>query len=285
MKILLFCILNFFIFCNAESAPRQKQKSNESVVDQRFRTVNYSTDIVKLSAKIGRFLEIEFDPSETDIKYAIGDKEGWVIKVATHSFYLKPKAKFADTNLKITTNKRVYWFDIAMEESKTKSTWHIGFNYPPEPPPIAIVPMIDPKIIAAANLKTETVTIEEKLGKNPSKEIISIKRVINSNYSVIGPLDITPTSIADNGEHTVLTFHSAGPMPAVFVVEPDGNERRVGFHLEDDMLIVHLVAQRLVLKRGSSVAAITNESYAPTGPNTTTHTISDEVQREIKGQE
>jgi type IV secretion system protein VirB9 len=265
---------------HAEITPRPSQ------VDKRFQVVDYSHDIIKLQAAVGRFTEIEFSKDETKIDFLMGDRDAWTIRIIGNSFNLKPKASFADTNLKIITNKRVYWFDIVMSTQKLPVAWHLSFRYPPEPPSVEPKPTIDPAIVAAQAVAQEKIDIEEKLGgakKTPVSYVPREPKLLNGDYSLIGADELTPTSVFDNGELTAITFAPNKPVPAIFVKELDGSEARVNFNYENDMMIVHRVARQFVLRRGSQSACLINGNFRPTGNSGTTHTISDEVRREVKG--
>lgn len=251
--------------------------------DPRFQTLQYTNDVIKVPTQIGRILEIEFDKSETSIEFAMGDREGWQVKLDKNVMYLKPKSGFPDTNLKVITNKRSYWFELAMATKKAPAVWHVGFKYPYEAPLAVPIALPDPAVIAAKNAARQRKTIEERLGADLNPQVVPVERELNGNYEVLGPRDITPTSAYDNGESTAMTFVAGKPMPAVFVIEDDGTEGRVPFHVEGNMLVIHRVAKRLVLTRGTQRATMTNHNYRPTGTNGTTNTISDYVRRDLKG--
>lgn len=269
--------------CLAAAPTGAAELSRESGADPRFQTLPYTKDVIKVPTQVGRVLEIEFDKSETSIDFAIGDREAWAVKIDKNVVYLKPKSAIPDTNLKIITNKRQYWFDLSMATKKTPAWWHIGFRYPQEAPLPVPIALPDPAVIAAKNAARQRKTIEERLGADLNLQVVAVERELNGNYEVIGPKEITPTSAYDNGEFTAMTFMAGKPMPKVFVLEDDGSDARVPFHVDGNMLVVHRVAKRLVLERGKQRAIMTNKNYQPTGTNITTNTISNYVRRELKG--
>ena len=105
---------------------------------------------------------------------------------------------------------------------------------------------------------------------------------MNYDYWIAGPQELQPLAMHDNGRQTFMLFSAVHPMPAAFVIEPDGTESLVDYHVEADTMVLHRVVQRLLLRRGGLVAGITNRS--PTLPieSSPTGTASGKVQRAIR---
>jgi type IV secretion system protein VirB9 len=254
--------------------------------DPHFQRTKYTTEIIEIRARIGKVLEIQLSPKETDIQYMIGDRDAWTIKTAGNLFTMKPKAASADTNLKLWSKNhtRVYWFRLVMvTDAKAPELWSLTFDYPPGPPPPP--PSISPAVLAVQLAAQQKEAVETNLGRHtyePPQAAEQTDRPINGMYGIIGPEELTPTSVYDNGELTAITFAPNNPMPTVFAKEADGSESRVNYHIENDMMIVHRVARKFVLRRGSAVACLINGNFQPTGQNSRTHTASDFVRREVK---
>jgi type IV secretion system protein VirB9 len=278
----------FMLLATAINAKTKPVPSGE---DPHFQRAPYVHDVFEIVVRPGKYAEIELSPGETDIRFAMGDRDAWIIKTSDNTFAFKPKAKFADTNLKIWSpnSKRVYWFNIVMADKKDKELWHLSFDYPPDPPkaPVTQVqPSLSPEVVAIQRAAREHEDIERSLGGGEAVHAMEmqeqeIERPLNGNYGIMGPDELTPTSVYDNGEQTVMTFAPNNPMPTIFVKEADGSESRVSKHVENDMLIVHRVAKQFVLRHLGKAACLINGSFNPTGPNSKTKTISDNVVREI----
>lgn len=260
-----------------------------SSTDPHFKKAPYVHDIYEVKVKAGIFFEIELSPGETDIKFNMGDREAWTVKAHGNIIGFKPKAAMPDTNLKVwsTTSNRVYWFKLVTVKGKEEPTWHLSFDYPPDPPkPPPAPPAPDPEVVALQAAAREARDIEQAFGNgvpNAADERPARReQVLNGNYGVIGPDALTPTSAYDNGEQTVLTFAPNHPWPAVFVKEEDGSETRVPQHTENDMLVIHRVAKKFVLRHLGQVACLINGSFSPTGPNNATKTVSDNIVREVR---
>lgn len=269
-----------------------KTKPVPSASDPHFQRAPFVHDVFEIVVRPGRYAEIELSPGETDIRFSMGDREAWIVKTDKNTFAFKPKAKFADTNLKIwsANSKRVYWFNIVMATSKNENElWHLSFDYPPDPPK----PVLEqrpaepsPEVVAIQLAAREHEDIERSLGGGDSVHAMEPvdpiqERLVNGNYGIMGPDELTPTSVFDNGEETVMTFAPNNPMPTIFVKEADGSETRVSKHWENDMLVVHRVAKQFVLRHLGRAACLINGSFNATGPNNRTKTISDNVVREV----
>ncbi|MES3022785.1 MAG: TrbG/VirB9 family P-type conjugative transfer protein [Pseudomonadota bacterium] len=268
----------------SKEAWTKKNAAKKSVARKHsphFKTIVYNGEIITVHTKVGRMLEIEFGKSETSIEFAMGDREAWSVKTVANVMFIKPKAVMADTNLRVITNRRKYWFDLVMTENVNIVPYHIDFKYPAE-----IVPATAPSPEEVT--RRERDVIEMRLSAamraaigamGPAKEN---SRVLNGNYHFIGPNELLPLATYDNGEMTYIEFAPNNPMPVVFAVDEDGSESRVNFHVEKDIFVVHRTAKRLVFRRGAAAACLINVSFRATGANPS-QTSSVDVQRKVKG--
>ncbi len=255
----------------------RKAVPNRRNMDARFQTIRYTGDVIRLQAKAGRLLEIEFGKDETKIEFGIGDREAWNIKIEGNVMFIKPKALLGDTNLRVVTNRRKYWFDLAMSNKRQGLTYHVDFQYPPEslsPSAQTMSPgaLIDTRLSGAMN------AVVAKAGPAAVNG-----HALNGDYGFIGPDELLPIAVFDNGEMTFIEFAPNNPMPVVFAKEEDGSEARVNFHVEKDIFVVHRTARHLMIRRGAAAACLINGSFRANGANTT-YTASAGVQRVIKGE-
>lgn len=105
----------------------------------------------------------------------------------------------------------------------------------------------------------------------------------NERYAVVGSAVIQPVFAKDNGENTFVKFSLHQAMPTVFAVTADGQESRVSFSVQDDVMVIQRVAERLVFRHGDAVLCLINLQFNPTGQTTGTKTISPDVKRTLKG--
>jgi type IV secretion system protein VirB9 len=101
-------------------------------------------------------------------------------------------------------------------------------------------------------------------------------QVLNTSYSIAegkGSEDIVPALVFDDGRFTYFRFPGNREVPAVFHVLGDGSETLVNARMEDDLLVVDRVSRRLMLRTGSAVVGVWNETFdldgVPPGGGTT----------------
>jgi type IV secretion system protein VirB9 len=219
--------------------------------DSRVRQIVYAPDaVVRIQAQRGFATHIALDPHEQIQVVAPGDRDGWqvVANRGDHDVYLKPQLAAHDSNLEIRTDKRSYSFDLVVLPLKAKfgngdEMYRVTFVYPDE-------------VKAQTHAETDAELVAQRLGQ-PSV-------VRNTRYSMqVMPRsdDIAPTAAWDDGRFTYIRIPNNRRIPAIFRVAEDGTESVVDRHMEDDVIVVHEVAKRFVLRLGDEVVGIWNDAY------------------------
>ena len=108
---------------------------------------------------------------------------------------------------------------------------------------------------------------------------------INKDYWIVGTKELEPVAAEDNGVLTRLTFSAAKPLPVAFIIENDGTESIVDSHMDGDTMVLHRVADKIILRRGNMVAGISNHNVNRVGMSSPTGTVSDKVQRNVIGKD
>jgi type IV secretion system protein VirB9 len=271
-----------WVSARAAPAKRVSKHVAERTPSPRFKTIAYSGEVITVHTKVGRMLEIEFGKSETAIEFAMGDREAWSVKTVANVMFIKPKAVMADTNLRVITNRRKYWFDLVMTENVQIVPYHIDFKYPAD---VLAVPVLSPEEVA--RLKNSAIEMRLSAAMRAAIEkmgpVKANGRALNGNYDFIGPDELLPLSTYDNGEMTYIEFAPNNPLPVVFAIDDDGSESRVNFHVEKDIFVVHRTAKRLVIRRGAAAGCLINTGFRVTGANAN-YTSSADVQRKVMGE-
>jgi type IV secretion system protein VirB9 len=109
-----------------------------------------------------------------------------------------------------------------------------------------------------------------------------LRRVSNDDYWYCGSRSLRPVSAVDDGLQVRLTFAASAEMPAVYAAEPDGDEVLVNTHVENDTIIVHRLAARLVLRRGREVGCIVNRSAPAAGQRAASGTVDEGIDRQTR---
>lgn len=189
-----------------------------------------------------RVTTLTLGPGEDLVSKAAGDTVRWQIGEAASGegaarrvhVLLKPLQRGLETNLVLTTNRRVYFIDL-------KSVAAEGFN------PSVTWDEVAPTVGAPA------------AGEEPD---LAQERVVEPQ----GPIDAryriepqgrrarwTPASVFNDGQRTFIVFDQnlrIDEAPALFVIAPDGNAQMVNYRQSGAMFIVDRVFERGELRLG-----------------------------------
>jgi len=231
--------------------------------DSRIRYVSYDPDVVvSIDAVVGIVTHIVLEPGESYVTHAFGDGKAWDFAAKANHCFLKAVATNADSNLTIVTDRRSYHFSLKLQSAPGAApTFEIAFRYPD----------------TEARKRRADVrrrAVEEGVTRNGEKP--------NLDYSMSGDLDLAPVNAWDDREFTYFKFPGQRDIPAIYMVDPDGNESIVNRHSTgpaNEIVVVHRVAARWVLRLGSRALAIWNDAYDPEGRRNVSRTASPDVNR------
>lgn len=235
-------------------------------VDPRVRVVAYQPDaVVRLQGYVGYQIHLQWAEGEEFVNLGSGDNGAFDVGAERNHFFIKPKEARASTNLTVLTNRRAYHFDYVVSEraptgaAARRMVYSIRFTYPD-----------DEARLAAA--QQERRTIEERMRQ---------ARPRNTDYWFCGSDSLRPMAASDDGVQTRLRFQARSEFPAMFVRNDDGTESLLNFHVEDDEVVIHRVARRLVLRRGELVGCVVNRSFAGGGARMRSNTQIPGVERTV----
>lgn len=258
----LWCAAGF-VFAEVGTVP--------SASDARIQTVRFTGDnIIRIAAAEGVVTTIELSKKEEIKDFAMGDRDAWHAAINGNLFVIKPKDVKADTNLTIFTNRRSYLFQLKTTSRTARNVaYWVRLQYPEQE-------AMTPEALSVAKQEAERKQMKADL-KASARE-----GTLNYDYWIVGAKELQPLSMHDNGRQTFMLFSAANPLPAAFVIEPDGTESLVDYHVEEDTMVLHRVVQRVILRRGALVAGITNRSPSLPIQSSPTGTASGKVQRAIR---
>lgn len=247
--------------------------------DARVRDVNYDPDqVVTIVGSFRHAIEIQFGPGETVTQAALGDTVSWQIAPVGNIVFLKPREKASGTNLIVLTNAngspRTYHFNLSLGTGPTM--YGVRFRYPREERAMAA---LQAQLVQAQTAKA----IETKVTQSALDHAV-IEGTRNMNYTVQGDAALQPTEISDNGEFTVLRYPGHADIPSIFAVDVDGTETIVPYDVREDFVAIHAVYRQIRLRRGTSVLCIYNEASLRNDRSDRTGTVSNVVERNVKGQ-
>lgn len=247
--------------------------------DARVRDVNYDPDqVVTIVGSFRHAIEIQFGPGEAVTQAALGDTVSWQIAPVGNVVFLKPREKAGGTNLIVITNAggspRTYHFNLSLGTGATM--YGIRFRYPREERAMAA--------LQAQLAQAQTAKAIETSVTQSALDHAVIEGTRNLKYTVQGDASLQPTEISDNGEFTVLRYPGHADIPSIFAVDVDGTETIVPYDVREDFVVIHAVYRQIRLRRGTSVLCIYNEAPLQGGRGDRTGTVSNVVERKVKGQ-
>ena len=229
------------------------------LLDSRIRSAAYSADqVYVLRGFVGYQTDLEFEAGEHFVGLGAGDIEGISFVAEDNHLFLKPKAAKVGTNLTILTSRRTYQVDYSASTNRPDATeevtYALRFTYP--------------QIQASASAVASALNTDAH-------------RTRNFDYWFCGDSTLKPTAASDDGVHTRLTFAGNAEQPAVFVRNEDGTESLLNFSMDQGDVILHRVARRLILRRGTLSACIVNKGFSGSGERLKSNTVSSEVERSV----
>lgn len=239
----------------AESVPKR------GALDARVRTAVFQPgQVYRITAFVGYHVHVQFESGESFVGLGAGDIDGLSFVSQGAHLFLKPKAPRVATNLTVITDRRSYLFEYSAEARRPdpridEVMYSLAFEYAPvgaSKDPVAVA------LQAAAPVR-------------------------NADYGYCGPRALKPVAAYDDGLQLHVRFAATADWPAVFARNADGSESLVNFTVAQDMLIVHRLAERYILRRGKSVGCLINRAFGASGTRAASGTVVPTVERRELG--
>ena len=235
----------------ASSVPAWAEKSPIPIAtDARIRFLAYNEfQVFRVVANYGYAVTIEFGPDEVIETVSAGDTISWQIVPAGRRLFIKPMEHDAHTNMTVITTKYTYNFDLDAIEAKpgaASQTYLIKFRY-------------------ADAVGVMNTGAGGKAGAQAAatRDFISPPRRasdFNFDYRLKGDKEVMPTLVFDDGVFTYFQFadRQHKTLPAIFLVDKDGNESVVNYRMEGEYMVVERIGKTYTLRGGESVVCVKN---------------------------
>lgn len=234
--------------------------------DQRIKYVMYDPDdVVVIRTREGNTTLIQLEPGEfltgSEGALSIGDEKAWTVGVKQNNIFLKPKAKFPNTNINLVTNRRTYALSLVETTDINQAAWQVRFKYPAVP-------------VSDAGLG----------GSKGARHGLCEDGPKNFNWFKYGDEVLAPTEVWDDGRFTCLRFPTSKALPVVYRYTPTGDlkEALINFSIHDDVLVVHEVSSEFRLRMGNKVLGLKTDSLRD-APFNTNKTTTGEVRVRLDG--
>jgi type IV secretion system protein VirB9 len=236
-------------------------------VDPRIREAAYDTnEVYKLRGFVGYQIDLEFEPGETFTGLGAGDIEGLSFVGQENHLFLKPKATKVATNLTVLTSRRHYHIDYTALSQRPAGEddviYALRFTYSASPAQFAA---------------------DTKAKLDSQLESAEANRPRNTDYWYCGQASLRPVAASDDGVHTRLRFSASSELPAIFVRNDDDSESLLNFSMDAGDVVIHRIARRFILRRGSLTGCILNEGYSGLAKRLESGTMAPNVERRVQG--
>jgi len=250
--------------------------------DNRIRFVDYEPyNITRIVGSLRSSVQIEFAADEEIAHVALGNTVAWEVAPAGNILFLKPRENQPVTNISVVTTRRngstrSYQMELTVRDGSVASGqptyFYVKFRYPADEAERRRQEAAVRAQAAQAGLADKVFTFHEQFGPR------------NWRYSAQGASALEPEAVYDNGKLTTFAFTGNQEMPAIYMENSDGTESLVPKSVDGDLVLVHAISRKFILRRGGDVLCIFNEAYDQVGINPGTNTTSPSVERVVKPQ-
>lgn len=248
--------------------------------DNRVRFVNYQPyNITKIVGSLRSSVQVEFAADEEVVHVALGNSVAWEVAPAGNILFLKPREKQPVTNVSVVTTRRdgstrSYQMELTVREGTVEAGqntyFYVKFRYPGDEAEARRQKAAARARAAQEKAADDVLALHEAYGPR------------NWHYSAQGSQSLELQSVYDNGKMTTFAFIGNQEIPAIYMENSDGSESLVPKSVDGNLVMVHAISRKFILRRGKDVLCIFNEAYNRVGINPDTSTTSPSVERVVK---
>ncbi|MCR5941166.1 P-type conjugative transfer protein VirB9 [Ochrobactrum sp. XJ1] len=250
--------------------------------DSRVRFVNYQPfNITRIVGSLRSSVQVEFAADEEIAHVALGNSVAWEVAPAGNILFLKPREKQPVTNISVVTTRRdgstrSYQMELTARDGTVEvgqnTYFYLKFRYPADEANARRQQAAARARAAQAEEADDLLALHEAYGPR------------NWRYSAQGSQSLEPQSVYDNGKITTFAFVGNQEMPAIYIENPDGSESLVSKSVAGNLVMVHAISSKFILRRGKDVLCVFNEAYSRVGINPDTNTTSPSVERVVRSE-
>ncbi len=248
--------------------------------DSRVRFVNYQPyNITRIIGSLRSSVQVEFAAEEEIVHVALGNTVAWEVAPAGNILFLKPRENQPVTNISVVTTRRdgstrSYQMELTVRDGSVEvgqnTYFYVKFRYPADEAERQKQAAAAHARAAQAREADYVLGLHESYGPR------------NWHYSAQGSQALEPQSVYDNGKVTTFAFVGNQEMPAIYIENSDGSESLVPKSVDGNLVVVHAISRKFILRRGGDVLCIFNEAYDRIGINPDTQTTSPSVERVVR---
>lgn len=250
--------------------------------DSRVRFVDYQPyNITRIVATLRSSVQVEFATGEEIAHVALGNSVAWEVAPAGNILFLKPRENQPVTNISVVTSRRdgstrSYQMELTVRngtvEAGQNTYFYVKYRYPAD---------------EAERRRLEAAARRQATNAGKANEVLALHETFgprNWRYFVQGPAALEPQTVYDNGKITTFAFTGNQEIPAIYMENSDGTESVVPKTTDGNLVLVHAISRKFILRKGGDVLCVFNEAYDRLGINPDTNTTSPSVERVVKTQ-
>jgi len=248
--------------------------------DSRIRFVDYQPyNITKVVGTLRSSVQIEFAADEEIAHVALGNSVAWEVAPAGNILFLKPRENQPVTNISVVTARRdgstrSYQMELTVRDGSVEAGqntyFYLKYRYPSDEAERRRQEAAARALVAEAGDADRVLALHEAYGPR------------NWRYAAQGTQALEPQAVYDNGKVTTFAFAGNQEMPAIYMENSDGTESLVPKSVDGNLVLVHAISRKFILRRGGDVLCVFNEAYDRVGINPETNTTSPSVERVVK---
>ena len=226
--------------------------------DPRLRTLVFDeAQVVRIDGKVLVQTTIKFAPDEVIENVAIGDSTAWQVQPnkAQTILFVKPLEPTARTNMTVVTDKRTYLFDL-VASPRNAALYVLQFRYPELEKAAEEARLAAAAEAEAEALRAKADPAELAAAKDPYAVVDPAS--LNFEWASAGTPELLPSKAFDDGSAVFLTWPAGTAIPAVLVMNEDGEEGPVNFTVRGETVVVDGVPPQIILRSGRDTATLTN---------------------------
>ncbi|MDK4728972.1 P-type conjugative transfer protein VirB9 [Rhizobium phaseoli] len=248
--------------------------------DSRIRFVDYQPyNITKVVGTLRSSVQIEFAADEEIAHVALGNSVAWEVAPAGNILFLKPRENQPMTNISVVTTRRdgsirSYQMELTVRDGSVEAGqntyFYVKYRYPTD---------------EAERRRQEAAARTQAVQAGEADRVLALHEAYgprNWRYSAQGSQALEPQAVYDNGKVTTFAFVGNQEMPAIYIENSDGTESLVPKSVDGNLVLVHAISRKFILRRGGDVLCVFNEAYDRVGINPETNTTSPSVERVVK---
>lgn len=254
---LIAVLLTLWIGVNQHAMAERIPQDSRSA-DSRIKTLIYSEkEVFRIHGHYYYQSVIEFADDERVTTISSGRPEAWEIVPIERYVMLRPIEEESKTNVTIVTTKRIYHFLLDAHDNQNDQAHDLNFKLVFRYPKDEFLQVQQQEAARREQAKAEEAKAQS-IYTVPPRAIDPSD--LNFDYRASGDKTLIPSNVFDDGEFTYFEFSPAQPLPSIYLVEADRQERLVNLVKKGQYMVVKTTGQQFSLRKGRFLTCIFNQS-------------------------